>query len=775
MFMFKNLLVIAIVVGSLCQVYGQIPMGDWRLFTPPGKARDITASETHVYAALENGLLESSLDGDALFLWTAANFLSDVDLTAVHYDVHSKTLFIGYANGNLDLIQDNTIYNLPALLLANVSGNKRYNKFISHEGFIYASTGVGIIKLDPIKREVRDTYFPFSTTTPIIDVAFKQDTIFALSPNAIRFGNKNSIALADFTQWSTLSNVPSTSQGAFNELVVFNNELLLSFDHPDYQVDTLYRRQINTFTPVAEVLNEDIRKLVAYPTKLLVATDGTVYDLDLEFEQNEIVFQYNVGEFVNAVKAIQVGLDYWIADNFWGVVKARNSFANDKIRVAGPPHNSYYTMAWEGGKLAVAGGGLIGNQASYNNTGMYVFENEAWIGLNRLNQTAMDTDTWDVLSVSIDPNDANHFAFGTQSGRGLFEVKDGKNVAEWFDDNNSPLEKTTLGNNLIAVPELFFDNNSNLWIGQSYSNFPLKVKTSEGQWVEYDLGSAPKSRLVTDLAIDFNGIKWLAASGAGVIAYDDNGTITDLSDDRFKRLSMGAGQGNLPSNTVRSICVDFNNDIWLGTETGLAILYNANNIMDANPGTFDAQQILLEQDGFVEILLGESVITKIIIDGGNRKWIGTEASGVFLLSPDGREEIYRFTAENSPLISNNILDIAIDNNTGEVFFATDKGLVSFRSDASFGDANYSNVTVFPNPVRPNFTGPVTIQGIAYDSDVKITDSGGRLVYQTRSNGGTATWNGMTLEGERAKSGVYLIWTATPNAKGRKVGKVVFIN
>ncbi len=755
--------------------FAQIPMGDWRLFTPPGNARDITASSTHVYVALENGLLEREINSSEKYVWTAANYLSDIDLSAIHFDSNSGTLFVGYANGNLDLIKNNSVLNLPALLLANLSGNKRYNKFASKDGLVYAATGIGIIKLDPIKSEVRDSYFPFSSTVPILDVAFIGDTIFALSSNSIRYGNKNNIALADYTQWSTLPNVPSHAQGSFKELVVYQNKLVLTYQHPDYQEDTIYVRETNEFEPIPELNNNQIYGITPYNDHLIFSADGSVINLDANFQVIENIFQYNTGEFVQGNRAIKIGLDYWIADRIYGMVKARNSYSHEKIGFPGPHENDYYSMAWESGKLAVAGGGLIGNQASYNLAGLYLFEDENWSGINAFNQPQMSEDTWDVISVSIDPNDTEHIAFGTYSLRPLFEVTNGTSVATWFDENNSPLEKTTLGNNLYSVPELFFDNNSNLWVGQSYSNFPLKVKTSDNVWYEFDLGPTPKAKVINDLQIDFNGIKWLAPQGAGVMVFDDNGTIEDLSDDRFKQLKMGEGLGNLPSNSVRSICVDFNNDIWFGTELGLAILYNSSNIFDGSPGTFDAQQILIEIDGFVEILLGESVITKIVIDGGNRKWIGTEASGVFLLSPDGREEIYRFTAENSPLISNQILDIEIDDNTGEVFFATDKGLISFRSDATFGDPEFTNVTVFPNPVRPEFTGPVTIQGIGYESDVKITDSGGNLVYKTISNGGTATWNGMTLQGERAKSGVYLIWTASSEGKGRKVGKVVFIN
>ena len=223
--------------------------------------------------------------------------------------------------------------------------------------------------------------------------------------------------------------------------------------------------------------------------------------------------------------------------------------------------------------------------------------------------------------------------------------------------------------------------------------------------------------------------------------------------------------------------VDFDNEIWIGTDNGFAVLYNSNGAFDAGYGEYNAQRIKLEFEGNVEYVLGATDITDIEVDGANRKWFGTSNAGIILLSADGLEIIEQHTVENSPLISDNILDLELDQNTGELFIVTDQGLISYRTDASIGKNNYDEVTVFPNPARPDFDGPITIQGIKYDSDVRITDIAGNLVYETTSNGGTATWNGRTLQGEKVTTGVYLIWTAPndPEVKGRKVGKVLVVN
>jgi ligand-binding sensor domain-containing protein len=350
-------------------------------------------------------------------------------------------------------------------------------------------------------------------------------------------------------------------------------------------------------------------------------------------------------------------------------------------------------------------------------------------------------------------------------------VRDGAKITEVYNENNSTIERH---NGRINITDMKYDNDGNLWI-ISQGVFGLKMVTPDGIWYEYSMGSAAKSQFPYRLMIDNDGTKWVGFKSVGVVAFNEGGTYGDASDDQLQLLSTSEGYGNLPSAYPKALAQDIDGEIWIGTETGLVVLYNTNDVFDGDYGEYDASPILLEIDGEVEKLLGESDITAITIDGGNRKWVGTSSSGVFCLTDDGSDEVYRYTKENSPLISNNIFDIRIDHLTGEVYIATESGLVSVRTDASLGDPEFDNVKVFPNPVRPNYAGPITIQGLGYNSDVKITDVSGNVVFKTVSNGGTAIWDGKTLKGERVQSGVYLVWSAASDAKGKKVAKIVMIN
>lgn len=754
----------------------QIPMGEWRMFTPNKDTRGIVRIDDKIFVAFENGLFEYDIETGESDLWTAANFLSDVGLTSLAVHQESKTLVVSYKNGNIDLIQNNVIINVPALVLANILGDKRINKLVSHGDFVYVACGIGILKLNPVRREISDTFYPFQSSTAIFDVAFKGDTIFALSQNSIRFANINNIALADFTQWQTYSGIPNIGNARFKNMIIFNDQLWLHAKTPStsYATDTIYRRVGSAFEVVSEFLDFEIHNIQTQNSNFLFSADARFVEYDAELNQIELIFQYDEGSFIAPSGAIKIGLDYFIADLNFGLVKARNSFAHEKLGFQGPFRNSFFQLDFKNGLLLVAGGGLIGFNQSFNLSGVYKFQDEEWSYINNTNSVAMADETWDVISVSIDPNDVDHFAFGTYSPRALFEVRDGKSVESIYTSANSPLELTTLGNNVYSVSQLEFDNESNLWIGQSFANRPLKVKTKDGLFQEFNLGPTVQSRFVSDLAIDFNGYKWLATRNGGLAVFDDNGTIMDTSDDQFKVFRNGEGLGNLPSNVVTSVCVDFNNDIWVGTDNGLVVIFNSARVFNTD-GIIDAQPILLEFEEEIERLLGNTSITKIVLDGGNRKWVATESAGVILFGTDGRQEVYNFNTSNSPLMSNNVLDIAINDRTGEVFFVTEQGLQSFRSDASTFDSEYADVQIFPNPYRPEFDGLMTIQGIAFESEVRITDIAGNLVFKTVSNGGTATWNGQTMTGSRAASGVYQIWTAPRNGKGRYVGKFVLIN
>jgi hypothetical protein len=771
----KLILPLLITVFIAHALKAQVGIEQWRMNISPFDAIDVAQGNNAVYTILSRGLLEYDLDAGEKTVWTAANYLSDVSPSAIAFDEGSQNLLIGYETGNLDFIKNEKVFNLPAIIQSSINGIKTINKIVCHEGNAYLCTGVGIVVVNLAKREVRDTYNTSSLNELILDVSIYQDSLFALTANGVKVGALSNQFLADPSQWRTVTAVPDlSSDGAYNSIISFGESLFIGYNDQDYNADTLFQYQGGSFSSFLGDL--EISGLNTSNGNLLVSRAGALEVFDQNLISVESIFQYDSNAFPEPQNGLFVEGHYYIADKNEGLIKAINAFSSEQLTFEGPRYNDAFRADWQRGKLAIAGGGLDGTAPSFSLRGASFLENEEWTSVEESNQPMIQgVPVWDYISVSVNPSNPEEVAFGTYSEVPVL-IYENDMVIDTFGFTNSLLEYIP-GSEWSRISDLQYDNQGNLWVANATSEQPLKVRGEDGGWYSFDLGNTVKNKLTRRVVIDNNNIKWLAVDGAGVVAFDHGENLDNASDDRYRLLSTGVNSGDLPSSTVEAIEVDFDNNIWVGTPEGMRVLYNSSNVFEASPGEYNFQKLLIEFGENVEIVLGTTHITDIEIDGANRKWIGTASSGVFLLSEDGLSVVRNFTSENSPLLNNGIIDIAIDQNSGEVFIVTNDGMISYRSDASQGDNEYTNVKVFPNPVHPDYFGPITIQGIAFNSDVKITDMAGNLVYQTVSNGGTATWDGNTLQGQRAATGVYLIWTSIDDAnrRGRKVGKVVLIN
>jgi len=248
-------------------------------------------------------------------------------------------------------------------------------------------------------------------------------------------------------------------------------------------------------------------------------------------------------------------------------------------------------------------------------------------------------------------------------------------------------------------------------------------------------------------------------SNGGILVFDEK-------ESQRRLLTHAEGNGNLRGTRPHSLLKDLEGSIWVGTNDGITEFFDPFSIFNGQDGNF-----VRDLDG--NVIIRDETTTALAVDGGNRKWIGTLSSGVWLYDDNG-ELLANFTTENSPLLSNEVLDIAIQPVTGEVFFATSQGIVSYRGTATTGAPTHSNVTVFPNPIRPEFGGLVSITGLVREADVRITDISGRLVWQGESEGGTATWNTLDFDGQRVKTGIYLIFSTTEDGEDSIVAKVAVV-
>jgi hypothetical protein len=757
-------------------VNAQIPMGSWKFHVASAKAIDIISDGERIFTALENGLYIYNPYTEEGVLKTALNGLSDIEISCLYHDATDDAIYIGYANGNIDKWQAGIISNLPAIKLAQITNSKRINKFERNGAYIYVANDFSIVLIDVAKEEIKDTYYPTNSLEAIVDVALTQDSIFALTPTQMLKGLRTNPALPDYSQWDRDLRFPYQATNKYRELQTFNQQFWVLRTNDAYGQDSVFRLENNLLVNVInEPFSYQINSIQVMGTEMGISMDGGILFYNASGVQLNSYSASLLDRWINPSRVCQLGNSYWSADQAWGLQEHPNAYTCKRYPIEGLANQYVYAMDWQEGVLAVGSGRLEAEIApAFTRNGIHILADNQWRFHNTPSVSAWDFNSlWDFIGVAVNPKNPKEIAAGTYSFAPLTLFNETDTLV--FDQSNSPLEPVSLGNGWSLVSGLKFDSKGNLWSVNGYTDRPLKVRKADGVWASYYLGAGAANKMTTNIEIDFQDNIWMGTYANGLVGLQHQGTLDDPSDDKTIQLTTGELLGDLPSNKITALAADFDGELWIGTDAGFAVLYNANGSFTAGAGNFDAQRILIPFEGNFEEVLGDANISDIEVDGGNRKWMSTANAGLVLLSPDGTQIIAQYNEDNSPLISNTIYDIELNHTTGELYIVTDKGLVSFRIDATYEDATYETLNVFPNPVKPDYFGPITVQGLRYNSDVKITDAGGNLIYKTQSNGGTVTWDGQNLNGEKVPTGVYFFWTANNYQGGeRKVAKVLVI-
>lgn len=445
--------------------------------------------------------------------------------------------------------------------------------------------------------------------------------------------------------------------------------------------------------------------------------------------------------------------------------------------------NYPYYMNFAGERLLITGGGHIANRLDRPGTIM-TFENNTWNSFQEEGISEQTKHRYDDINCIVqDPKDATHH-FAASAGEGIYEFKDGKFI-NWYSMHNSPLESAVpnepWADSYVRVNGLIYDKENNLWMVSCETQHAVSVLMKNGDWASLHYPEIVKASNFGRTIFDKRGWLWATSSrieSGGLFCLNYNGTIADTSDDQHRFITRFTNQDGalLEQLAVYCIAEDKEGVIWIGTNRGPLVLNNPSRYFNDN---FYCTQIKVprnDDSGLADFLLVNEAINAIAIDGANRKWIGTASNGIYLISADGMETIHHFTEENSPLLSNSIVSIAIHPRTGEVFIGTGKGLVSYQSDATEAENSFkeSNVRAYPNPVRPDYSGVITVTGMVYDSDVKIVDTAGHLIYQGTSLGGQFTWDGRNKQGRRVATGIYMVLAADSEGKEGIVTKIAFI-
>lgn len=753
-----------------------IPIGQWRDELPYNQLIAITESDEFVYAATPYSLLSYNKKEGNLDRISKVNGLSDFGISTLSYNSDNKTLLIAYSNTNIDLIKNGQLINLSDIKRKNILGKKTINAVFFMNQFAYLSCGFGIVVVDIDKEEIKDTYYlgENGANVEVFGLDILDDKFFAATENGIYQVDIYNTNLANYSSWSKLNHIPFPDD-PYNHIVAIDNQIIVN-RLTNVLGDQLFAITENSWKEIVSPIEAKTISLDVSSGRLFSSHQNFIGVFNADLSYNHTIKSYG-SSFEKDVYPNQLlnssNGNYYIADQNYGLVISSDLESFESHILNGPLTNKVYDLAVSGSKVVVASGGRDESfQNLFMRAGVFVYSDGFWINLDQSNTPALDT-VIDFVCVDVNPNNTNEFAVGSW-GKGLFTFNE-NGLEAAYDKHNSSLTPNTTYSHIMRLGGVAYDSKNNLWVASAYSNALLHKRTPNGTpngvWTAFEFGSWSETNM-KDMMADNRDYLWLILQRAGaysLFVFDENQSVNQ----QLRGLSTSVGKGKIPGTYVLSLANDLDGEMWIGTDEGIGVIYQPANIF--NGGDYDAQKIIVERDGYAQYLLESEKITAIAVDGGNRKWVGTARAGIFLLSENGQEELAHFTAENSPLYSDNITSIGI-NETGEVFIGTDLGLIVYRGSASKSKENsFSDVYVFPNPIRPDYFGPIAIKGLTRDAFVKITDISGRLVNEIRSEGGQAIWSGENLDGNRVQTGIYLVFIANIDGSESMVSKIMFIH
>jgi ligand-binding sensor domain-containing protein len=723
-----------------------LAVGKWRTHFSYSNGRKVVEVGNKVYCLTESGLFFVEKSDYSKKTLSKLDGLSDFEISNFDYDTKNKILLVAYQNTMIDLIKDNSITQVTELYRKSIPGKKMINDIFFYNDMAYLSCSFGIVVYDLIRLEVKETYSEIGAngkSPEIFQTTIYNGSIYAATSDGILKASISAPNLLDFNAWSNIKSGKSTMVTTFSPNIY------------GYTDNKLEKYDGTSWTTVSKDLDTSVNSMVVNYSKLIVCSKKGTYVFD------------NMGGVENKDKESR---NYSIIDAeglFWHAVNIY-ALVNTSIpglrffTPNGPLSNKCWDIASYGNVVWVITGSVSENyKQAFNRGGFYTFKDNLWY--NNIETTTNKFDSFfDLNCITVNPKD-KHVFIGS-FGKGALEYfNDG--IQTVYDPSNSSLD--TFNHNNIIVTGLAIDSKSNLWVANREATNQLSVKFSNGTWKSYNLGTGV-NKSVSKIVVDDNDAKWiLLQPDKGILVFDETQPVGKT----YKKMLLGTGNGNLPSNSVYSIAKDLDGKIWVGTNEGVAVFYDPYAVF--TNGNYDAQKIWVENGDNSGYLLATETVTAIAVDGANNKWLGTKR-GIWYVSDDGSKILFSFNTKNSPLPSDYIRSINVNDVTGEVFIATDKGLVSYRNVATKGAATHKEVYAYPNPVRPGYNGLITITGLMRDDNVKITDIAGNMVYEATTEGGQLSWDGKNFSGDLVRSGVYLIFCTNTDGTDSIVTKVLII-
>ena len=769
----KLFCVLAFLMAATAVFPQERKLGTWKMYFPYTSSSGVVDCGDRIFSAGAQSIFSCNKATGVIQTYDKSSGLNDVSVNSLNYDPTTKFLVIVYSNSNIDLIQNFTdVYNIPDIKEASTNGAISINSVSFYNGQAYLSTNQGISVIDLNKKEIVSTYVIGSNGQQVKVSGTTSDgiNIYAATDEGVKYAPFLAPNLQDFNTWALFGPAQGLPTKAASFILAYNNRIyaVIPFGNSS---DTLYQYNGTFWAPAFYTSPDHITSLSAVNGILYFSVWDTTYQGWLGKIDTSGNITYNPSQkHVRPLNWFESNGVSWESDYFNGLFK-NNQGNIENIIPDGPFTSSVFHLDVSGGLVCVAPGSVDDTWTNgYNRAGFFIYSNNMWNNYNQYNVSQL-TDNWvDFVCVANIPSKGKTY-FGSFYA-GLTEVDNTNRAIAQYDQYSGPpclLEGAVGDPARTKISAMTSDANGNLWMSNTYATHPVKVLKADNTWTDFPIPVT--GVVIRKMIIDQNNQLWASMRPQGVLVLsygNDINNPTPVS----KVLDASTGNGALPSADVYSLAEDKDGNIWVGTTQGIAVFYCPGSVLTS--GGCDASQIKVSNNGYIGYLFGTENVRAIAVDAANRKWVGT-INGVWLVSSDGKTQLLNFNKDNSPMPANQVTDIAIDDVTGEVYIGTVGGLVSYQGDAIGECVDCKDALVYPNPVKHDYTGPIAIKGLTDNAYVKITDATGTLVFQGTANGTQMIWDGNGYKGERAKSGVYFVFSSTSLGKEKKVAKILLMN
>lgn len=741
----------------------------WKSYFSYNKIIDISSGTNNLYVATENAFFKMNKATLEMETFSTVDGLSGNEVTCGHYSTWSRAYVLAYSNGLLQVYDDVSGEVTSVVEIKDketISGERKViNHMLEYNGLLYISCDFGISVYDIDRLEFDDTYYlgPNGAQMEVKQTAVYQGYLYAATSDGIYRAMVSQDNILDFENWELV-----TAGGWSGIALNGGNLVAVTPSH-------LYKYNGSTFDFVM-YLGSDIEEIRVNDNKFIITRNEQVLLLDNNLTEVYSLLPTDLEDYPNVrfnSTYLEDGILY-VGTEENGMLAFAYPNVTDilSLEPPGPYYNNAFSINLVKQNLWVVFGAHTNDYdpAPLNRRGISIYKpsDDNW------KQIPYDSllGASNLVGIAYNPNKVNE-VYVSSFYNGLLKIKNEGEEISLFNQSNSSLQShdNNVSPNNIRISGAVFDRDDNMWMLNSVIHNAIKVMKADGSWGSYSVQeviNVPTDNLgFKEMSITRSGYKFITTANYGLLGfYENNGSP------RIRLLGAGEGNGNLPHADVRAVALDQNNQLWIGTIRGLRVLYNTGSFFDSS--TVESRQIIITEAGEASELLYQQYINDIFVDGANNKWIGTADSGAFYVSSNGQETYYHFTTDNSPLPSNNVNQIVVNKETGEVFFATDKGIVSFIGTATGGKETLSEVYAYPNPVRPQNNGVVTITNLSNDARVKISDVAGNLVFDGVSSGGSIQWNLTAFNRYKVSSGVYLVLVSSEDGEDTAVCKIMVV-